>query len=594
LKIITALIFTFLIIFHAIVVGQAQNLNAKEWAKKLADPSDKENKASFLLDTLLIMKSDSVTIIHFLDQLDRQPSAKDHYFVARYNCLKATVLRNFNPAQPVYSPFVKDSIKREVTELLEHAMQEAFIVDDDYLAAYVSSVYGDAMAAFHNTEEAVMYMMYSADLYDKVRLFAKYPTYMVLGEMLWRVREYNRSIKYTKIAIPLLIASGSKYTTLYEMMCNNTIALSYHRMRNYDSANYYYNKALELSSRVNHNKTGQIWYGIISGNMAQIDYVQGKYATALPFFEMDYQSSKENGVYDDAANSIQWAAKTNLALGNKTAALQQVRESFNLLEKWPTADDYRQNAYHTASEIFKALGNADSAYYYSEKYNVLHDSIEKKIYESSISISKLRLDNEKNRYKVQNLERQKEAQLQTRNFIIVAILLICVIGVLLINRQLQKSKLKVEIEHREKRSIEQEMKSAREQLKMFTKSIIEKTNLIEKLESQMENKLKTQEQQQLIEELSRQSILTEDDWLNFKSLFEKLHVGFFEKINKHVNNITQAEQRMAALTLLHLTTKQMAAVLGISPNSVIKAKHRMRNRFNLQTDQEVEKFIVSL
>jgi DNA-binding CsgD family transcriptional regulator len=51
---------------------------------------------------------------------------------------------------------------------------------------------------------------------------------------------------------------------------------------------------------------------------------------------------------------------------------------------------------------------------------------------------------------------------------------------------------------------------------------------------------------------------------------------------------------MAALTLLHLTTKQMAAVLGISPNSVIKAKQRMRQRFNLQNDHEVESFIVSL
>jgi DNA-binding CsgD family transcriptional regulator len=98
----------------------------------------------------------------------------------------------------------------------------------------------------------------------------------------------------------------------------------------------------------------------------------------------------------------------------------------------------------------------------------------------------------------------------------------------------------------------------------------------------------------LIEELSEQSILTEDDWQRFKTLFGKLYPGIFEKINKHVNNITQAEQRMAALTLLHLTTKQMAAVLGISPNSVIKAKHRMRDRFNLQTDKEVEDFIVSL
>jgi DNA-binding CsgD family transcriptional regulator len=138
------------------------------------------------------------------------------------------------------------------------------------------------------------------------------------------------------------------------------------------------------------------------------------------------------------------------------------------------------------------------------------------------------------------------------------------------------------------------MEAASDQLKMFTKSILEKTSLIEKLESQTQNKFRSEERQQLIEEISGQSILTEDDWLKFKTLFNKLYPDFFTRINKQIQNITQAEQRMAALTLLHLTTKQMAAVLGISPNSVIKAKQRLRQRFEFQTDQQVEEFIVNI
>jgi DNA-binding CsgD family transcriptional regulator/tetratricopeptide (TPR) repeat protein len=592
LRTIAAFIFTFLITSHRTAVCQSVNLNPKEWAKKLADPSDKNNEASFTL-TSILEKQDSALDISFLDKLSKEPSAKGHYFIARFNCVKASNLLTFYGPNPL-SPFTKDSIQREVTKLLEEAMKEAFIVDDDYLAAYVSSKYGTAMQAFQNTEKAVMYMMYSAELYEKVNLHGSWPTYFVLGEMLWRVREYHKSIQYTKIAIPLLIAAHGPITKIYVMMCNNTIALSFHRMEEYDSALYYYNKALQLASEVNDKKVGKLWNSIVSGNIAQIDFAQGKYTTALRLFMMDYQSSKEDGVYDEAGNSIQWAAKTNLALGNKKEALRQVRESFNLLKKWLNPANYRQNAYLTASQIFKAFGDNDSAYYYSAKYNTLHDSLERVIYQSSISISKLRLDNEKNRYNVQNLEREKKAELQTRNLIIVSMLLLCAIGLFIINRQRQKSKLKARFQQEEKRRIEQEMESARDQLKMFTKSIIEKTNLIEKLESQAENKLKSQEQQQLIEELSKQSILTDDDWQRFKILFGKLYPGFFEKINKHVNNITQAEQRMAALTLLHLTTKQMAAVLGISPNSVIKAKLRMRQRFNLQNDQEVESFIMSL
>ena len=260
MKIITVFIFTFLITFHEIVVAQPQSLNAKEWAKKLADPSDKKNEASFTLSTILD-KQDSASDISFLDKLSNEPSAKGHYFIARFNCVKADNLLVFYGPKPL-SPFTTDSIKREVTNLLTVAMNEAFIVDDDYLAAYVSSMYGTAMDGFHNTEKAVMYMMYSADLYQKVKLHGAWDTYFLLGEMLWRVREYQKSIQYTKEAIPL-VKVAHPVTKIYLMMCNNTIALSFHRMGKYDSALYYYNKALQLASEENDKKTGKIWQCIV-------------------------------------------------------------------------------------------------------------------------------------------------------------------------------------------------------------------------------------------------------------------------------------------------------------------------------------------
>lgn len=141
--------------------------------------------------------------------------------------------------------------------------------------------------------------------------------------------------------------------------------------------------------------------------------------------------SKEKGFYDNSANSLQWAGKTNPALGNKSIALQQVRESFALLQQWPSAN-YLQNAYNTAFEIFTSVGKDDSAYYYAGKYNKLHDSIERTIYQSSISISKLRLNEEANRYNIIKLQLEKEEQLQQRNIIIAAILFLAVVALSLI------------------------------------------------------------------------------------------------------------------------------------------------------------------
>jgi DNA-binding CsgD family transcriptional regulator len=536
-------------------------------------------------------------VFEFINKLGKESSVKGHYFLARYNTVKAQMIRWFNPPEPASSTFVRDSIKRKVTSLLDVALQQAYIADDDYLAAYVSSIYGNAMSGFGNTEKAVMYLMNSAELYDKVHLHAQVAAYILLGETLWRVREYEKSIYYTKIAIRLMTSPEDKQHKLDTssiMMCNNTIGLAYQRLGLNDSASFYYARSLQLLSSLSDEKGKETWKGIISGNIAQIDFAQGKYLTALPLFMMDYQTSNGYGFFDEAADAIQWAAKTNLALGNKSAALAQVRESLSLLKKWPNAANYRQHAYLTASEIFKSIGDDDSAYYYSGKYNVLHDSLEKVIYQSSISISQLRLNNEKNRYNIRNLEVVKNDQIQKRNYIIAVIAIVSVFILLIVNRQRQKSKYRLQLEHAEKIRIEVEMEAAKMQMKMFTQSIIEKTSLIEKLESQVPKENSSRENQQLIDDLSHQTILTEEDWLNFKILFEKMYPSFFEKIINQVNNITQAEQRMASLTLLHLTTKQMAAILGISSNSVIKAKQRLRQRLDLLTDQEVEEFMAKL
>jgi DNA-binding CsgD family transcriptional regulator len=147
---------------------------------------------------------------------------------------------------------------------------------------------------------------------------------------------------------------------------------------------------------------------------------------------------------------------------------------------------------------------------------------------------------------------------------------------------------------KEKMRVDQEITFAKEQLKMFTGSLVEKANLIEKLESQAKGKQATSEQQEIISELSRQTILTEDDWQKFKSLFEKIYPGFFINLKNKFHDITLAEQRMASLIRLHLTTKQMASMLGISVDSVHKTRQRLRQRLQLSNDAGLEETIAAI
>ena len=213
---------------------------------------------------------------------------------------------------------------------------------------------------------------------------------------------------------------------------------------------------------------------------------------------------------------------------------------------------------------------------------------------SSLAISKSKLNNETNRYNIQILNKEKRSQLLIRNIIIVAIFVLSLTIVLALNRQRLKEKLKTEKAEEAKIFMEQVVASAKDQLKMFTENIIEKTNLIEILEAKIKGKEATSEQHAIMTELSRQTILTEDDWNKFKILFDKIYPGFFITLKEKFNDITLAEQRMAALTRLDLTPKQMASMLGISVDSVYKGRQRLRQRLNLATDDNLDQFITAL
>ena len=565
--------------------AQSTELDPQKWANELNKKGEGGNKGLERIDSALL-QIDSVRTFEFVYSLANK-GTKDHHFQARFSCLLAH--------QIIFQGFYHNKLtaaalsrKEEIKSMFAYAMDQAYTSEDDHLIAQVSSWYGNSMTHFGEIGLAVMYEMNGIDLSEKVSENISPYDYQFLAEILYRVREYNSSIKYARKAADAWRNSRTIYQT-YIVSCINTMALGYHRQNEYDSALLYYNQALALAKEAG----SSVWVGIVTGNMAQIYYAQKKYDTAYPVFINDYKTSKDSGYYDNAANSLQWAARTSLALGNKAAALKEVREAFELLRLWHDPS-YLRNTYSTATQIFKEMGNYDSAFYYNNLYSSLNDSLEKVVSRSSTDIAKARLNDEAGKYRIQTLNREKKAQLVLRNMIIAGIVLLFLSVLLILNRRSLKTKMKMEKMEQEKLLMEQEAASARDQLRMFTQNIIEKTNLIEKLEIQVKGKEVSSEQHSIISELSQQTILTEQDWYKFRSLFDKIYPGFFVNLKDKFPDITVAEQRMAALTRLHLTTRQIASMLGISLDSVHKSRQRLRQRFQIGAETNLDELVAKL
>ena len=549
-----------------------------DWVKSLdADDDTLYKNFNEIVNELRSM--DTAIVFRTLNELEKKGASAGPYFQVRIKHLRAAMLWE------IRNTAAKDSI----AQLMKSALQQAYAINDEYLIANVSWWYGETMYYCKAIELATMYCLNAVEILDKKGITDESHKYQFLGELFYATRDYDKSIYYIRRSIE------NEKDTSHDARVNtmsrwNTIALCWQKMGNYDSAFHYFDVAMQIANAVN----SEVWKGIISGNKGQVYFLQKKYDIAKPLLEFDYRTSKKYGEIASAANALQGIASINLQQGKKDSALLQVKEAMRMLEQTQLNSYSFANFYYATADIYRALGNSDSFYHYFQLYSHLHDSIERAVANSRLEISRLRLDNQSNVSEIRELQKEKDAETRERNFIIAAIVLVAIVGLLILNRQRLKTRYQRQLALQQKVAAEKELSAAKEQLDMFTQSIIEKTKVIEQLEQQVADKPLTDEQHQLANELTRQTILTEEDWEKYKTLFEKVYPGFFLKLKELVPDITVAECRMAALIRLHLNTKQMAAMLGISTDSVYKSRQRLRKRLQLNDEAATETYLTKI
>lgn len=351
----------------------------------------------------------------------------------------------------------------------------------------------------------------------------------------------------------------------------------------YDSAMYAFDKAYSLAN-------DPFWKGLLKGNRGDVFFLQGKYDSAEVLLQIDYKQSITYREYGNASITMQRLAMITNDRGDPKKALSMITNA-DALDRRDHNDDNRASIYHTYAVIYKDLGIADSSFAYMEKYQLLKAHIANHEAENRVEIAKLRLSNQEDINQITSLLKDKTRILLIRNFSIALILALAAFGLVYINRMRLQSRLVQQETNEAKRKAELEAAHAKEQLNSFTDNLLEKTKLIEELQSRSQEKEQHREQIEQKQELTTYTILTDEDWDRFKKLFTKVYPGFFIELKLLVPDITLAEQRMAALIKLDISNKEAATMLGISHNSIYKTRQRLRQRLGIEKDEEMDIFL---
>ncbi|TWR24061.1 tetratricopeptide repeat protein [Mucilaginibacter pallidiroseus] len=420
---------------------------------------------------------------------------------------------------------------------------------------------------FDNLSGISDYFLDVADFYYSLEDYGNARIYLQLAK--------SKQHKVTRRSMGTVTALG--------LICRNT--------GKYDSALYYFNQTLAAAKSLRDST----WVAITLGNIGSVYFLQKDYTKAQPYIEIDYkQSVKYDEIYNGAIALLR-LVKISLYKNELAKAQQQLVTAKQLLDRCnDKALAQRAEYYKLSADIARRNSEYKQASDFTLQYSILTDSLNKRDNLAAVERVRLKLEIQKNNDELDHIE----ADARARNFeqitIIVVLLLLIAIVVLIYNRRGLKYKRDKEILASEKLLVDEQLRNAMVELNGYTENLKQKNLLIDQFGSEIKRlqlKFDDTDTAVLLDEMTRLHIMTDDNWEEFKKLFNKACPDFIYAARKKFGTLSTGDIRLLTLIKLKLNNREAASMLGITTDGVKKAKQRLRKKLDLLADDDIDEIV---
>jgi DNA-binding CsgD family transcriptional regulator len=324
-----------------------------------------------------------------------------------------------------------------------------------------------------------------------------------------------------------------------------------------DSSKYYLNKAVDLAEEIN----SPLVRADAMGNLAELNYSENK--------------------VDEAIEKWSASIETYLDAG-------EVSRSFH--------------SFRNIIEAYEKVGNYKFANEYLKKYHALADSLYTVEKEKAIASLENEIEVTEKENEIELLQAQKKSE-QRKTYFFISLFVLAATGGAAItiklrsDRKLKAKKNEVLQKELEVKTTQEERLRSELQLKSraLTKEglrIIQKNKQLEDFKdriNELSKKVPGEARSDLngIKSALKYAFSVDKDWKEFSVYFEDVHPQFLKKLDDLNPKLTPKEKRLCALMKVEMSTKEIASVLNISPDSVKKAKTRLRRKLNVEPREDL-------
>ena len=375
-----------------------------------------------------------------------------------------------------------------------------------------------------------------------------------------------------------------------EISMINSIGLIYRMYRQYDQAIGYFKKSLQLATL----SRDSAWIGIAQGNIGSVYLMKNNFEKALPYIRTDYAVSLKYNEQANAAIAMLRIVKISMHFKAVKLAKRQLDTVASLLANQPDVLKQWIDYYDLKAADYEHAGNFTAALQYRKLFETAKDSLAKRNDVQDFERMGLRRLMDMHVAQVNELQTEQKVGYVKRNAVIIVLILLVIIFVLVYNRLLLEQKKDKALLLAEKRVVDGKLKSSVSELGLYTKSIKQKNELIDKFKERLQNLQQHKSNADIIEKLIAVSVMTDNSWSEFKKLFLKVYPAFFIDLKKRFPHLTETDMKLLALIKLQLNNNDMASILGVTVEGIKKAKQRLKKKLTLPETESMDEFVTGL
>ncbi|MCB2221514.1 MAG: tetratricopeptide repeat protein [Bacteroidetes bacterium] len=495
----------------------------------------------------------------------------------------------------------------------EESLKKSSEANDEHGVAVSLQLLGNINYYMGNYEDAQKYLMQGLQVIDKLGDKIRYADGLVyLASNYMALEKFRKALDNLSEAIELYIENDDRF--FLPQALNNT-GFIYMKMQEYDSAKYYFEQAITKAIEIENNNTLLLAYN----NMGLIHKEEKQFIKARNYFQKAFDLAEKHN--DQLRISMLFRNMGDLLVEeSQYEKALPLYDSSIVIARDIGSKSSLENTYLSKSDAYYSIGNYKKSLEYFKLYESMKDSLFDENKTRKIEEMEARYQKEKNekeiaiqKSEIEILSRDLELQRIRQTVLIVGLILSFLIGIYFVihlrnkmkrNRLIREQEKLLEeekliIAELQRDNYEKELEIKKNELTSHALQIVQKNELLETLKKQVTD-LEEQSGEESrsdfrkLRHMINGSAQSDKEWNNFNRHFEQVHQGFLSKLKADFPILSSNDLRLSAMLKLNLTSKEVAAIMNISPESVKKARYRLRKKLQLPDESDLHSFMMNM